>query len=261
MNKEFERIKVEINSGIAVITMDYPKTLNALSNKTLDELSETLDLISKEKEILGVVIIGNGKAFVAGADISQMQPYKSEEGREYANFAQSIFNKIENLEKPVIAAVNGYALGGGCELAMSCDIRIASDKAVFGQPEVNLGVIPCFGGTQRLPRLVGTGKAKELIFTGRMVKADEAERIGLVNKVVPHDDLLKEALEMMELIKTKAPLAVKYSKVAINKGMNMDLLNALELEKDIAGLTFASEDKQEGMNAFLEKKAAQFKNK
>lgn len=262
MNTEsIKRVKLEVNEGTAIITMDYPKILNALSSVTLQQLSDCIDAVANDKSILGVIITGNGKAFVAGADISQMQPYKSEEGREYADFAQTIFNKIENLEKPVIAAVNGYALGGGCELAMSCDIRIASDKAVFGQPEVNLGVIPCFGGTQRLPRLVGTGKAKELIFTGRMVKAEEAEKIGLVNKVVLHDDLLKEASEMMDLIKTKAPLAVKYSKVAVNKGVNLDLLNALELEKDIAGLTFASEDKQEGMDAFLEKRAAQFKNK
>ncbi|WP_308008203.1 enoyl-CoA hydratase-related protein [uncultured Fusobacterium sp.] len=258
---EFERIKLEINEEIAIITMNYPKTLNALSNITLQELSEAIDFIEKKDKVLGVIITGIGKAFVAGADISQMQPYKSEEGRKYAGFAQSIFNKIENLEKPVIGAINGYALGGGCELAMSCDIRIASDKAIFGQTEVNLGVIPCFGGTQRLPRLIGQGKAKELIFTGRMLKAEEAEKIGLVNKVVIHDKLLNEALEMMNLIKSKAPLAVKYSKVAINKGMNLDLLNALELEKDIAGLTFASEDKQEGMDAFLEKREAKFKNK
>lgn len=261
MEKEFERINLEVKEGIAVLTMNYPKSLNALSGITLKELSEAIDYISEAKEILGVIITGAGKAFVAGADISQMKDYKSEEGREYAGFAQGVFNKIENLEKPVIAAINGYALGGGCELAMSCDIRIASDKAVFGQPEVNLGVIPCFGGTQRLTRLVGIGVAKELIFTGRMVKAEEAKELGLVNKVVSADELLKVALEMMGLIKTKAPLAVKYSKVAINRGRDLDLNNALELEKDIAGLSFASEDKDEGMAAFLEKRKAEFKNK
>lgn len=261
MNKEFERIKLEINSGVGIITMCYPKVLNALSNKTLEELSEAVDIVEKDKSVLGLIITGEGKAFVAGADISQMQPYGAEEGRNYADFAQSIFNKIENLGKPVIAAINGYALGGGCELAMSCDIRIASEKACFGQPEVNLGVIPCFGGTQRLSRLVGTGIAKELIFTGRMIKAEEAKAIGLVNKVVAPEELLKEAIEMMELIKTKAPLAVKYSKVAINRGIDLDIFNGLELEKDLAAITFGTEDKQEGMNAFLEKRKAEFKNK
>ncbi len=261
MANEFERIKLEIKSGIGIITMNYPKVLNALSNKTLTELAEAVDIVEKDSSVLGLIITGEGKAFVAGADISQMQSYGAEEGRAYANFAQTIFNKIENLEKPVIAAINGYALGGGCELAMSCDIRIASEKACFGQPEVNLGVIPCFGGTQRLSRLVGTGVAKELIFTGRMVKAEEAKDIGLVNKVVPADELLKEALEMMELIKTKAPLAVKYAKVAINRGIDLDISNGLELEKDIAAITFGTEDKQEGMNAFLEKRKADFKNK
>lgn len=261
MEKNFERITLEVKDNIALITMNYPKILNALSNTTLQELESAVDFVAKEKEILGVVITGAGKAFVAGADISQMQPYKSEEGRDYADFAQMVFNKIENLEKPVIAAVNGYALGGGCELSMSCDIRIASEKAKFGQPEVNLGVIPCFGGTQRLPRLVGAGKAKELIYTARIIDAVEAEKIGLVNKVVAHDELVKEALEMMGVIIKKAPLAVKYSKVAINKGLNLDLANALELEKDIAGLTFASEDKQEGMDAFLAKRSPEFKNR
>lgn len=261
MKREYGRIKFEVENGIAIITMNNPKVLNALSNETLKELSEAIDYISFEKEILGVIITGSGKAFVAGADIYQMQSYKSEEGRAYAGYAQGVFNQIENLEKPVIGAINGYALGGGCELSLSCDIRIASEKAIFGQPEVNLGVIPCFGGTQRLPRLVGTGVAKELIYTGRFIKANEAKEIGLVNKVVPCESLLEEAIKMMNIIKSKAPLAVKYSKVAINKGINLDLNNALELEKDIVGLTFATSDKDEGMNAFLEKREANFKNK
>ena len=165
------------------------------------------------------------------------------------------------MEKPVIAAVNGYALGGGCELSMSCDIRIASEKAVFGQPEANLGVIPCFGGTQRLPRLVGTGIAKELIYTCRQVKADEALSIGLVNKVVPAESLLDEAKAMMETILTKSPMAVRYAKVAINRGMDVDLRAGLELEKDLAAITFGTEDKQEGMDAFLAKRPAVFQNR
>ena len=158
-------------------------------------------------------------------------------------------------------SVNGYALGGGCELAMSCDIRIASEKAVFGQPEANLGVIPCFGGTQRLPRLVGTGIAKELIYTGRQVKAAEAKEIGLVNQVVPADALLDAAKDMMNAITGKAPIAIRYSKVAINRGMDVDLRAGLELEKDLAALTFGTEDKQEGMDAFLAKRPAVFKNR
>lgn len=256
-----ENIRVNIEGVVAIVTMNRPKALNALNNQTLDELNSIIDSISADEEILGVIITGEGKAFVAGADISQMKLYKAEEGRNYAEYAQNTFNKIEALGKPVIAAVNGYALGGGCELSMSCDIRIASEKAIFGQPEVNLGVIPCFGGTQRLPRLIGSGRAKELIFTGRMVKADEALAMGLVNKVVPADELLNEAKGMMDGIMVKAPMAVRYCKIAINKGLDLDLNNALELEKDLAALTFASEDKDEGMAAFLEKRDAKFINK
>lgn len=256
-----ENVKVNIEENVAIVTMSRPKALNALNNQTLEELDAIIESISVDKSILGVIITGEGKGFVAGADIAQMRPYKAEEGRNYAEYAQSVFNKIEALGKPVIAAVNGYALGGGCELSMSCDLRIASEKAVFGQPEVNLGVIPCFGGTQRLPRLIGSGRAKELIYTGRMVKADEALLMGLVNKVVPAEELLTEAKNMMKGIISKAPMAIKYAKIAINKGADLDLANALELEKDLAALTFASEDKDEGMAAFLEKRTAKFDNK
>lgn len=256
-----ENVKVDIEENVAIVTMSRPKALNALNNQTLEELDAIIESISVDKSILGVIITGEGKGFVAGADIAQMRPYKAEEGRNYAEYAQSVFNKIEALGKPVIAAVNGYALGGGCELSMSCDLRIASEKAVFGQPEVNLGVIPCFGGTQRLPRLIGSGRAKELIYTGRMVKAEEALLIGLVNKVVPAEELLTEAKGMMKGIISKAPMAIKYAKISINKGADLDLANALELEKDLAALTFSSEDKDEGMAAFLEKRPAKFENK
>ena len=246
---------------MVIVTMARPKAMNALNNQTLDELEAIVDTVAVESDILGVIITGEGKAFVAGADISQMNGYGAEEGRNYADKAQGIFSKIENLEKPVIAAVNGYALGGGCELSMSCDIRIASDKAVFGQPEVNLGLVPCFGGTQRLSRLVGTGIAKELIFTARQIKAEEAKEIGLANKVVPADSLMDEAKAMMSTILTKAPIAVRYAKVAVNKGVNLDLANGLELEKDVAALAFASDDAKEGTSAFLAKRPAQFQNK
>lgn len=256
-----ENTRLEVEGAIAIVTMDRPKALNALSDKTLNELDRIFTYLARAEEILGIILTGEGKGFVAGADISQMQPYGPSEGRAYADRAQTLFNKIEGIEKPVIAAVNGYALGGGCELAMSCDIRIASEKAVFGQPEANLGVIPCFGGTQRLPRLVGTGIAKELIYTGRQVKAAEAKEIGLVNQVVPADALLDAAKDMMNAITGKAPIAIRYSKVAINRGMDVDLRAGLELEKDLAALTFGTEDKQEGMDAFLAKRPAVFKNR
>lgn len=256
-----ENIKVEYDDGIALVIMNRPKALNALNDKTLDELEKIFEVFDESKEIKGIIITGTGKAFVAGADILQMQAYKSEEGRDYAGYAQNVFNKIESFEKPVIAAVNGYALGGGCELAMCCDLRIASEKAVFGQPEVKLGVIPCFGGTQRLTRLVGAGRAKDLIYTARQIKPDEAFSMGLVNRVVTQEDLIDEAKACMKMIIENAPIAIKYAKVVINKGADLDLLNALELEKDAAGLTFATEDKQEGMDAFIEKRKPVFKNR
>ena len=256
-----ENTKLEVENGVAIITMNRPKALNALNDKTLSELDKIFTHLAEDDEILGAIITGEGKGFVAGADISQMQPYGPVEGRAYAERAQSLFNKIENIEMPVIAAVNGYALGGGCELSMSCDIRIASDKAVFGQPEANLGLIPCFGGTQRLPRLVGTGIAKEMIYTCRQVKAEEAKHIGLVNKVVPAESLMDEAKAMMATILTKAPGAIRYAKVSINRGMDVDLRTGLELEKDLSAIGFGSEDKQEGVDAFLAKRTPVFKNK
>ena len=255
----FKNIKTELKNNILLITMNRPKALNALNQETLYELNEIMDGAVKNNEIYGVIITGEGRGFVAGADIVQMQPYKSEEGRAYAEHAQETFNKIEALEKPVIAAVNGFALGGGCELALSCDIRIASEKAVFGQPEVTLGIMPCFGGTQRLPRLIGTGLAKELIYTGRQVKADEAKQIGLVNQVVSEKELLETAIKMMESILKVSPIGIKYAKIAINKGADMDLKIGLELEKDLAGLCFATEDKEIGMTAFLEKAKPSFR--
>lgn len=254
-----QNIKIEMENNVLTVTMNRPKAMNALDSQTLDELNAITTLIAKDKEIYGAIIVGEGRAFVAGADIVQMMPYKSEEGRDYAGYAQETFNRIEALEKPIIAAVNGFALGGGCELALSCDIRIASTQAKFGQPEVTLGIVPCFGGTQRLPRLVGAGKAKEMIYTGRFIDAVEAEKVGLVNKVVAPEELLKEAREMMDAILAVSPIGVKYAKLAINKGADMDLKNALEFEKDLVGLCFATEDKEVGMSAFLEKRKACFR--
>jgi len=259
LNGTTENIKLELENHILTVTMNRPKALNALNNQTLDELQKITEVIKDDNDIYGVIITGEGRGFVAGADIVQMNPYKSEQGRTYAGYAQDTFNKIEALEKPVIAAVNGFALGGGCELALSCDIRIASDKAVFGQPEVTLGIMPCFGGTQRLPRLIGAGLAKEMIYTGRQVKAEEAKQIGLVNKVVSSEELLDEAKQMMESILKVSPIGIKYAKIAINKGSDMDLKNGLELEKDLVGLCFATEDKDVGMTAFLNKQKPAFR--
>lgn len=259
LSTKLENVKLELEDHILVVTMNRPKALNALNNQTLDELQEVTKMIAEDDDVYGVIITGEGRGFVAGADIVQMKPYKSEEGRTYAGYAQDTFNKIEALDKPVIAAVNGFALGGGCELALSCDIRIASEKAVFGQPEVTLGIMPCFGGTQRLPRLIGVGLAKEMIYTGRQVKAEEAKQFGLVNKVVAAKELIDIAKAMMKDILKVSPIGIKYAKIAINKGADMDLKNGLELEKDLVGLCFATEDKEIGMTAFLEKAKPSFR--
>ena len=256
-----EYVKGNIDGRIAILTMNRPKALNALNDQTLDELELLFDAIEEDAEVLGVIITGEGRAFVAGADISQMSGYGVKEGRLYSDRAQKLFNKIESLEKPVIAAVNGFALGGGCELAMSCDIRIASNKAVFGQPEANLGLIPCFGGTQRLPRLVGIGIAKELIYTCRQVKADEAVSIGLANKIVDETKLMDEAKDMMKMILSRSPLAISYCKTAINRGFDTDIRNGLEIGKECWAVVFGTEDKKEGIEAFLEKRAPQFPSK
>lgn len=256
-----ENIKVEYSDGIALLIMNRPKALNALNDKTLNEIEKIFEVFEESEEIKGIIITGTGKSFVAGADIMQMKNYKSEEGRDYAGYAQQVLNKIEDFEKPVIAAINGYALGGGCELAMCCDLRIASEKAIFGQPEVKLGVIPCFGGTQRLTRLIGAGRAKDLIYTARQIMPEEALSMGLINRIASEENLLDEARDYMHLIIDNAPMAIKYAKMVINKGPDLDLRNALELEKDAVGLTFATEDKKEGMNAFLEKRQPVFKNR
>lgn len=255
-------VLLEKKGNIAVATINRPKALNALNSDVLTDLGELVDIVNADSEIRALVITGSGeKAFVAGADIGEMSTLTPEEGEAFGKHGNDVFRRIETLPIPTIAAINGFALGGGCELSMSCDIRIASEKAVFGQPEVNLGLVPCFGGTQRLSRLVGTGIAKEMIFTARQIKADEAKAIGLVNKVVAPEALLDEAKAMMGGIISKAPMAVRYAKVAINKGVNMDLMNGLELEKDVAALAFASEDAKEGTAAFLAKRPAVFQNK
>lgn len=257
----FNNLTLEKKENVAILKINRPKALNALNTDTLLELDNAIDVLDKDQDVNVIVLSGEGKAFVAGADILEMKEKTASEGREFGKLGSDVFRKIEIMEKPVIAAVNGFALGGGCELSMACDIRIASEKAKFGQPEVGLGITPGFSGTQRLSRLVGTAKAKELIFTGDMVDANTAEKIGLVNQVVSKEDLMNSALEMAEKISSKAQLAVRYSKAAINRGIETDIETGIEIEKDLFGLCFSTEDQKEGMNAFIEKRKPNFKNK
>jgi len=258
---ELQNIVVEVNDSIALVKFNRPKALNALNSETLKELDQVVDTLSKNTDVRVVVFTGEGKGFIAGADIREMSTLTAEQGRGFGALGQSIFRKVELMPKPTIAAVNGFALGGGCEFAMSCDIRIASEKAKFGQPEVTLGITPGFSGTVRLPKLVGMGKAKELIYTGRMVGAEEAQSIGLVNKVTTKDELLEEAMTMAKSIAANAPLAVTYSKASINKTVEMDTDVANTIEETYFGLCFATEDQKNGMSAFLNKEKATFTGK
>ena len=252
-------IELRKEGHVGIITLNIPGTLNALSSGVLNELEEAFDIAAQDKEIFVIILTGAGKAFVAGANISEMKDLNAQEGRDFAQRGMEIFRKIELMEKPVIAAVNGYALGGGCELAMACDIRIASEKAKFGQPEVGLGICPGFAGTQRLQRLVGIGKAKELIFTCDIIDGEEAYRIGLVEKLVPHEQLMETAREMAEKIASKGQIAVRFSKEAINKGADTDIETGMIIEKNLFGMCFSTKDQKEGMSAFLEKRKPEFK--
>lgn len=258
---ELKNVSVVKQGRVAIVTINRPKALNALNSETLKELDVVFDELGVDDDVLSVILTGEGKAFVAGADIAEMKDLNTMEGRKFGILGNKVFRKIENMEKPVIAAVNGFALGGGCEIAMSCDIRIASVKAKFGQPEVGLGITPGFGGTQRLARHVGIGMAKQLIFTAGIIKADEALRIGLVNKVVEPEVLMEEAKALANTIAAQAPIAVKLSKAALNKGMQCDIDTAIAYESEIFGECFATEDQKEGMTAFLEKRKSTFLNK
>ena len=247
---------------IAVLTVNRPKALNALNAETLDELANALARVAADAEVRVLQITGAGdKAFIAGADITAMQGMSALEAQAFSEKGQRVMQAIEALPIPVIALVNGYALGGGCELAMSCDWIIASERAVFGQPEVNLGIPPGFGGTQRLARLVGRPLALELVITGRQIKADEALRIGLTNEVVPAGELTEKGLAMARLIVTKAPVAVRVSKQAVQRGLDLDLANGCVLETSLFAFAFGTNDRREGMTAFLEKRAAKFEGK
>lgn len=255
---DFQNLIFEVKERIAIITMNRPKALNALDNGTLVDLDNALTEVEKNDGIKGAIITGSGKAFVAGADISQMADYTPEQCRAYMGMAQRIFSRIEQVEKPIMAAVNGFALGGGNELCMACDFRYASENAKFGQPEVNLGIMPGFGGSQRLPRLVSKGMAMDIILSGRMFDAAEALRIGLVNKVCEADKLLDEAMEIMKLIVSKPAHSLRYAKTSVNKGADLDVYKAIQLELELVSLCFANPDQKEGMKAFLEKRPANF---
>lgn len=255
---EYQKLIVERQDGIGVIRINHPDALNALNTLVLSELGKAFDAFAADESVEVVVLTGEGRAFVAGADIAEMSAMTAQEGKAFGRLGADVFRKIEMMPQPVIAAVNGFALGGGCELAMACDIRIASSKAKFGQPEVGLGITPGFSGTQRLSRLVGLGKAKELIYTAAIIPADEACRIGLVNRVVEPGALMDEALALAATIASKARLAVRYAKEAINRGIETDIETGIDMETSLFGLCFATHDQKEGMAAFLQKRKPDF---
>lgn len=257
--QEFKNLNLNIEDKIAVITINRPQALNALNYETLHDLDCCITEIKGNKKVSVVVITGAGeKSFVAGADIKEMSQMNAIEGREFGRYGQEVFANIENLPQPVIAAVNGFALGGGCELACACDFRYASENAKFGQPEVGLGITPGFGGTQRLTRLVGRGMGKELIYAAGIIDAQEALRIGLVNKVLPQAELIPAVMKTAEKIKNNAKLAVQLAKVAVNRGIDADITTGVSYEGEVFGLCFATDDQKEGMKAYLEKRKPAF---
>lgn len=257
----YENIKYEVKDGIAYITINRPQAMNALNMDVLNELYCAFSKVQEDAEVKAAILTGEGKAFVAGADIAQMKDMDAIEGRNMMILGHKVMNFMESVEKPIIAAVNGFALGGGCELAMACDFRIASAKAKFGQPEVNLGIIPGFGGTQRLPRLVGKAYAKYMIMTADMIDAQTACAHGLAEMVVEPEELIGAAEALAKKIMSKAPLAIAAAKTAINVGYDLDMKTASQFEIEMFTAPFASQDKVEGMTAFLEKRAAEFKCK
>lgn len=257
-----ENLLYEKKGSIAYVTLNRPKVLNALNQKTWEDLQTVFEDARDDAAVRGVILTGAGdKAFIAGADISDLAHLTAVEAQKYSIYGQTVLNLIENLGKPVIAAINGFALGGGCETAMACTIRVASEHAKFGQPEVKLGLIPGWGGTQRLPRLIGKGRALQLILSGEMISAEEAYRIGLVNEVVPAKGLISRAEAILKQIFGNAPLAVKFSLEAVNKGLETSQSEGLTLEASFFGILAGTEDKKEGTSAFLEKRATQFKGR
>jgi enoyl-CoA hydratase len=259
--KKYETLVCELNDGVAFLKVNRPEALNALNTVVLNELEDAFGAASADDDVKAVILTGEGRSFVAGADIAQMVGLDAMELRSYFLKGIGVMDLIDDLPKPVIAAVNGFALGGGCELAMACDIRLASEKAKFGQPEVNLGIMPGFGGTQRLPRLVGKGMANYLITTAEIIGADEALRIGLAEKVYPADELLAEADKLARRILSKSPIGVSQALLAIGRGFETDLKTGLVIETEASVSTAASEDRRIGMRAFLDKAEAKFTGK
>jgi enoyl-CoA hydratase/carnithine racemase len=254
-----ENVLYEKKGPIAYVTLNRPKVLNALNQRTWQDLRAAFEDARDDADVRGAILTGAGdKAFIAGADIGELSRVTAVEAEESSTFGQGVLNLIENLGKPVVAAINGFALGGGCETAMACTIRLATESARFGQPEVKLGLLPGGGGTQRLPRLVGKGRALQVILSGEMISAQEAYRIGLVNEVVPAADLIPRAEAILKQIFANAPLAVRYSLEAVNKGLETSQTEGLALEASFFGLCAGTEDKQEGTQAFLQKRAPQF---
>lgn len=258
----YENLRIERGQGIGTITIDRPKVLNALNDATIDELGAAFDELGADSQVRVIILTGGGdKAFVAGADIAELAVCDVQGGMAKSQKGNDLLFKMENLPKPIVAAVNGFALGGGCEIAMACDVRIASDKAQLGQPEVVLGLLPGYGGTQRLPRLVGAGVAKKMLYTGDRVKADEALRIGLVDEVVPAEQLMARCRELAAAIAARGPLAVAAIKRSVNFGLSVDLASGCAHESAHFGAIFASADQKEGCTAFLEKRKPNFTGK
>ncbi len=258
----FENLLLERDGAVAVVTINRPKVLNALNTQTMDELRRVMLELRHDDGVRAIILTGSGeKSFVAGADINELAVQTPVSGREHALAGQHVLDLIENLGKPVIAAINGFALGGGCELAMACTLRLAADTARLGQPEINLGLMPGYAGTQRLSRLVGKGKAMELILTGAPVPAADAERVGLVNRVVPAADLMAEARKLAEQLAKSAPIAMRYIISAINKGLEMPFAEGCAFEATLFGLVASTDDMREGTRAFLEKRKAEFKGR
>ena len=252
-------VELTREGAVAIVTVARPEALNALNTETNERLAVVVSELSADDAVRAVVLTGAGDAaFVAGADIAEMRSFSAEEARRFGALGQAVMSAIEVAPQPWIAAVNGFALGGGCELALACDIRLASEKAKFGQPEIGLGITPGFGGTQRLPRMVGEGWAKYLVLSGRHIRADDALRIGLVQAVYPKDDLMAQAMKLAAELAAKSPLAMRYCKAAVHAAVSSDLATGQGIERDLFALAFASDDQSEGMAAFLEKRPPEF---
>ena len=258
---ELKNIIYEKQGSVAIIKLNRPKALNALNTELLQELEVVVSAVENDEEVRVAIVTGEGKAFAAGADIAAMKDMNSMEGLAYAKTGQAVYRHIDVVRKPFIAAINGFALGGGCELTLACDLRIASAKAKLGLPETGLGIVPGFGGTQRLPRLIGDAKAKELILTADTIGAEEAMAVGLVNRVVEPEALMEETMKLASCNHAKAPIAVGFAKDAINRGKQVDIDSAESLEALYVGMCFSTDDLHEGMTAFVEKRAAEFKSR